>query len=157
MVKIQKKCDTHNCSLVQMFLLGSRLWWSQCRTTCADLNVLFSWIVTADIVISDTVSFTYLIPLSQDHCSTNTCISQFHVTPLEPPSFKMLFVLFYHVVALEAAAFTQTLHNLHKSNLAVKTNNLGVINKYIFPPLVWQNTVFAAYLNLRPIMFPAES
>lgn len=56
-------------------------------------------------------------------------------TPLEPPSFKMLFVLFYHVVALEAAAFTQTLHNLHKSNLAVKTNNLGVINKHIFPPL----------------------
>lgn len=67
--------------------------------------------------------------------STNTCISQFHVTPLEPPSFKMLFMLFYHVVALEAAAFTQILHNLHKSNLAVKRNNLRVINEHIFPPL----------------------
>lgn len=51
-VKIQKKYNTHSCSLVQMFLLGSRLWWSQCRTTCADLDVLFSCIVTADILIS---------------------------------------------------------------------------------------------------------
>lgn len=66
--------------------------------------------------------------------TTYTCISLFHVTPLEPPSFKMLFVLFYHVVALEAAAFTQTLQNLHKSNLAVKRNNLRVINKNISPP-----------------------
>lgn len=66
--------------------------------------------------------------------TTYTYTSRFHVTPLEPPSFKMLFVLFYHVVALEAAAFTQTLQNLHKSNLAVKRNNLRVINKNISPP-----------------------
>lgn len=31
----------------------------------------------------------------------------------------MLFVLLQHVVALEAAAFTQPLHNLHQPDLAV--------------------------------------
>lgn len=40
--------------------------------------------------------------------------------PLEPPGFKMLLVLFDHTVALEAAAVTQPLHDLHQSDLAVK-------------------------------------
>lgn len=35
-----------------MFLSDSRLWWSQRRTTCADLDVWFSCTVTTDIVIS---------------------------------------------------------------------------------------------------------
>lgn len=40
--------------------------------------------------------------------------------PLEPPSLEMVFVLLYHAVALEAAALTESLHNLHQANLTVK-------------------------------------
>lgn len=37
--------------------------------------------------------------------------------PLEPPSLKMLLMLFYHAVALKAAAVTEPLHDLHQTNL----------------------------------------
>lgn len=49
--------------------------------------------------------------------SDNICICQH--PPLEPPGFEMLFVLFDHAVALEAATVTQPLHNLHQPDLAV--------------------------------------
>lgn len=38
----------HHYNLVQMFLLDSTLWWSQCRTTYADQDVLFSCIKTGN-------------------------------------------------------------------------------------------------------------
>lgn len=68
-----------------------------------------------------------VIPPGRDHRPTAACT--LHVAPLEPPRFKMLFVLFYHVVALEAAAVAQTLHDLHKTDLTVKRN----IYQYILP------------------------
>lgn len=71
----------------------------------------------------------YVIPPSRDQRLTTACMLP--IAPLEPPSFKMLFVLFYHVVALEAAAVTQTLNDLHKTDLAVKRNKTGVIYQYI--------------------------
>lgn len=43
--------------------------------------------------------------------------------PLEPPGFKMVFVLLHHVVALKAAAFTQPLHDLHQPDLAADRGN----------------------------------
>lgn len=43
--------------------------------------------------------------------------------PLEPPGFKMVFVLLHHAVALKAAAFTQPLHDLHQPDLAADRGN----------------------------------